>query len=99
MIAGLVSRATGCSPVLILRVVEAELHPLLLALLGQFADRIAMKGRGGDDIEGIRLGVEHREAVMMLGCDDDVFHPGRLGEGNDSWALNFVGLNWETSAL
>src|ERR1700690_2198314 len=78
MIAGLVGRAAGCCPVLILRVVEAELHALLAALLGQLADRIPMERCGGDDIKGICFGVEHGEAVMMLGGDDDVSHPGRL---------------------
>ena len=34
-------------------------------------------------IPGICFGVEHREAVMMFGCNDDVLHPGRLGEGHD----------------
>src|ERR1700721_746171 len=46
MTGSLVGRATRRSPILILRIVEAELHALLAALLGQFADRIALKGWG-----------------------------------------------------
>src|SRR5580704_18925373 len=83
MTGSLVGRATRRSPILILRIVEAELHALLAALFGQFADRIPMKGCGCDDIKRIGLGIEHGKAVMMLGGDDDVFHAGRLGEGNN----------------
>ena len=58
-----------------------------------------MKGRGGDDVEGICLGVEHGEAVMMFRGDDDVFHPRRLGERDDIVGVEAVGLNCGASAL
>ena len=44
---------------------------------------IAFERRGGDDVEGICLGVEHGEAVVVLGGDDDVLHAGGFGEGDD----------------
>ena len=51
----LVGRATGCCPVLSLRVVKAELHALLAAGLGQLADRIAMKGVAATMLKGSAL--------------------------------------------
>lgn len=75
--------SSGGGPVLRLGVVEAELDSLLAALLGELLEGIAMEGSGGDDVEGIDLGVEHGEAVVMLGGNDDVLHAGSLGEGND----------------
>ena len=83
MVAGLRALAPGAGPILILRVVEAELDALLAALLGQLAQRIAMEGRGGDDVEGVCFGIEHGEAVVMLGGDDDVLHAGGFGQGDD----------------
>jgi hypothetical protein len=77
------SRSAGRGPVLILRVVEAELDALLAALFGELAQRVALEGRGGDDVEGVGLGVEHGEAVVVLGGDDDVLHAGGFGEGDD----------------
>ena len=44
--------AAGCGPVLGLRVVEAELDALFAALVGEFFERVALEGRGGDDVEG-----------------------------------------------
>lgn len=75
--------ASGGGPVLRLRVVEAELDALLAALLGEFLDGISVEGCGGDDIEGVDLGVEHGEAIVVLGGDDDVLHAGALGERHD----------------
>ena len=42
-----------------------------------------MEGSGGDDVEGVRLGIEHGKAVVVLGGDDDVLHAGRFGERHD----------------
>ncbi len=75
--------SAGGGPVLGLRVVEAELDALLAALFGELLERIALEGSGGDDVEGVDLGVEHGEAVVVLGGDDDVLHAGGLGEGDD----------------
>ncbi len=58
-----------------------------------------MKGCGRDDVEGIGLGVEHGEAVMMLGGDDDVFHPGRLGEGDDVMRIERRGVELRGESL
>ena len=88
--------AAGCGPVLVLRVVEAELDALLAALLGELFEGIAMEGCGGDDVEGIGLGVEHGEAVVVLGGDDDVLHAGGFGEGDDVVGVEAGGveLRW-----
>jgi hypothetical protein len=83
VVAGLVGRGSGGGPVLILRVVEAEFEALPAALFGQLLEWIAFEGGGGDDVEGVGLGVEHGEAVVVLGGDDDVLHAGGFGEGDD----------------
>ena len=44
---------------------------------------IALERRGGDDVEGVGLRVEHGEAIVVLGGDDDVLHAGGFGEGDD----------------
>ncbi len=75
--------SAGGGPVLGLRVVEAELDALLAALFGEFLEWVALEGSGGDDVEGVDLGVEHGEAVVVLGGDDDVLHAGGFGEGDD----------------
>ncbi len=92
VIAGLISRAAGCCPVLVLRIVETELHALFAALLGQLADRIPMEWCGLDDIKGICFGVEHGEAIMMFGGDDDVSHSRRLGQCNDVMGIEARGI-------
>ena len=75
--------SAGGGPVLGLRVVEAELDALLAALFGEFFEGVAFEGGGGDDVEGVDFGVEHGEAVVVLGGDDDVLHAGGFGEGDD----------------
>src|SRR5579871_6123455 len=75
--------SAGGSPVLGLRIVEAEFDALLVALFGEFFEGVALEGCGGDDVEGVDLGVEHGEAVVVLGGDDDVLHAGSFGEGDD----------------
>ena len=75
--------AAGGGPILRLRVVEAEFDALLAALFGEFFERVALEGGGGDDVEGVDLGVEHGEAVVVFGGDDDVLHAGGFGEGDD----------------
>ena len=84
--------AAGGGPVLRLRVVEAELDALLAALFGEFFEGIALEGRGVDDVEGIGLGVEHGEAVVVFGGDDDVLHAGGLGERDDVVGVEAGGI-------
>ena len=57
--------------------------PCLRRFFGEFLQRVAMEGRGGDDVERVRLGIEHGEAVVVLGGDDDVLHAGGLGQRDD----------------
>ncbi len=66
VVAGFVSFAAGRSPILILRVIEAQLDSLLAALVGKFADGIPFERSAGDDVERVRLGIEHRKSVVML---------------------------------
>ena len=75
-----VGETAGVMPVLGLRIVESQLDALLLAGRGQFLERIAMEGRGVDDVVRAGLGVEHGEAVVVLRGDDDVLHAGVLGD-------------------
>jgi hypothetical protein len=72
---------------------------LLSALLRQFADGIATKGCRGDDIKGICFGVEHGEAVMMFGGNDDVLHPRRLGESYDVMGIEACGIELRGESL
>ena len=92
-------RAAGSGPVLGLGVVEAELDALLAAFFGELAEGVALEGSGGDDVEGVDLGVEHGEAVVVLGGDDDVLHAGGFCEGDDVVRAEAVGLNCEARAL
>jgi len=92
MIVRQVRRAAGGRPVLVLRVIEAELDALLLTLLREFAKRIAMKGRSGRNIEAICLRIEHGEAIVMFGCDDDVLHARRLRERDDIVRIECAGI-------
>ena len=75
--------ATRRRPILVLRVVEAELDALLPALLRKFTNGVAVKRRCRNDVKRIRLRIEHGKAVMMLGGDDDVFHACRFRERDD----------------
>ena len=75
--------ASGGGPILRLGVVEAEFEALFAALFGELFEGVAVEGRGCDDVEGVDFGVEHGEAVVMFGGDDDVLHAGGFGEGDD----------------
>ena len=75
--------SAGGGPILRLRVVEAEFDALFAALFGEFFEGVAFEGSGGDDVEGVDLGVEHGEAVVVFGGDDDVLHAGGFCEGDD----------------
>src|SRR5579859_3110642 len=72
-----------CRPILVLGIVEAKFYALIAALGRQLLQRITFERRRLDDIEGIGLGIEHGKAVMVLGCNYDVFHPRRLGQTYD----------------
>ena len=69
-------------PVLRLRIIESKLDAVFFAGGGQFLQRIAMKRRRLHDVPRTGFRVEHREAVVMLGGDDDVFHAGVFGESS-----------------
>ena len=57
---------------------------MFAALFGELFERVApLEGSGGDDVEGIGLGVEHGEAVVVLGGDDDVLHAGGCWRESD----------------
>ena len=63
------------------RVIEAQLDPRSVARVGQLLERVALERRGFDAPVGL-VRAEHAEAIMVLGRDDDVFHPGRFGEAD-----------------
>src|SRR5579875_3355947 len=66
------------SPILILRIIETQLDPLLLRFLGERLQGIALERRCVHDIERIRLRIEHGKAIVMLRGYDDVFHARRF---------------------
>ena len=61
-----------------IRVVDAQLQSLLAALTRQFFQRIAMPGTRLHDAVVGQFGVEQAEAVVVLGREDHVLHPGSL---------------------
>ena len=75
-----VAGAVRLVPVLRLRVVEAEADAALRAGVGELLEHVALERRGVDDVVGAGLRLEHREAVVMLRGDHDVFHARVLRE-------------------
>ena len=62
------------------RVIPAEFQAMAMGGVGQLAADVAMEGRRGDAVVGAELRGPHREAVVMLGGEDDVFHARALGQ-------------------
>ena len=84
--AGIATRApsrvvVGMVPVQ-LGVVEEELYPLTVALVGQHLQDVLVVRRAVDDVVVRDLGVEHGEAVVVLARDRDVPHACRPGQGD-----------------
>src|SRR5262249_13095673 len=86
--------AAGVMPVLVLGVVEAELHAVGFGGVGEFGDGVAVEGRRIINVVGRDVGMEHREAVVVFGGDDPVLHAGVLG-GFDE----FVGVEFHRVEL
>ncbi len=82
-------RASGVVPVLSLGIVEAQFDAIFLARRGKFLQRIALERGAGVNIEIIHGRVKHGEAVMVLGRDDDVFHPGVAGNFHPFLGVKF----------
>ncbi len=70
----------GVAPVGEERIISAKSNFMAGAGLGQRLDDIALKGRGIDDVIGTGLRREHGEAIVMLGCDHEILHPGIVRE-------------------
>ena len=70
-----VARPVRVVPVLVLRVVEAELDPRCGARLRQLRQRVAAERRRIDDVVRAARRPEDREPVVVLGGDDQVAHP------------------------
>ena len=83
--------AAGMVPVLDLGVVNAEVDALFAGGVGEFLDDIALERSGVHDVEGVG-GLEHREAVVVLGGDDDVFHAGILGDFDEVIGIELGGV-------
>ena len=62
------------------RVVDAEPEPGAVRRLCQGLERVPVVRRGVDDVVARHLRIEDREAVVVLGRDDDVLHPRVLGD-------------------
>ena len=71
--------------------VEAELDAGLAARIGQLFERIALE-RGGLDAPIGLVRAEHAKAVVVLGGDDDIFHPGVLGEAHPLFGVEPHGV-------
>ncbi len=70
-----VARPVRVVPVLVLRVVEAELDARFRACLRQLGQRVAAERRGVDDVVRAARRAEDGEPVVVLGGDDQVAHP------------------------
>jgi hypothetical protein len=75
-----------------LRVVEEELDALPVALVGQHLEDVLLVGRAVHDVVVGDLGVEHREAVVMLAGDGDVLHARGLGHGHPFRGVELRGV-------
>ena len=62
---------------------------MLRAGEGEFLHRIPLEGGGVGEVVVAGLGGIHREAVVVLGRDDHVFHPGILREGGPLAGVEF----------
>src|SRR5689334_19144756 len=82
-----------------LRIVEKQLEPLALALVGELLERIAMKCRPVDDVIACCLGGEHREAVMMPAGNRDVSNPRTLGHRHPRACVEFHGIECRCEPL
>jgi len=69
-------------PVLRLGVVEPETEARLPAGRRQLLERIALERRGVHDVVPAGRRAEHRKPIVMLRGDDDVLHPGVLGDAH-----------------
>ena len=67
-------------PVLAVGVVDAEFQAVPPAAVRQFRDDVPVERRGARDGKIGILRVEHRESVMMLGRENQIFHSGSGGE-------------------
>jgi len=67
-------------PVLRLRVVEPQTQAFGPARIRQLPERVAAEGRGVHDVVRADRGLEHGEAVVVLGRDHDVPHARGLGQ-------------------
>jgi hypothetical protein len=85
--------SAGGGPVLILRVVEAELDALLAALFGELAQRVAVEGRGRDDVERVAFESNMAKPSWCLAVMTMYFMPADLASATMSCALKPVGLN------
>ncbi len=74
------SGGAGCGPVLIMGIIEAESESEFFAGIRQFLHRVAAKRSCVHYVEFVALGVIHGETVVMLACDDDIFHAGVFGQ-------------------
>src|SRR5437588_2025615 len=74
-------RTARVMPVLSLGVVQAELHPMLPAGLRHSRDHVAPEWCRICDVVRAGSGLEHREPVVVLARDDDIFHARCLREG------------------
>lgn len=58
-----------------------------------------MEGSGGDNVEGVRLRVEHRKAVVVLGGNNDVFLASGFGEGDDVVRIEAGGIEFRRESF
>ncbi|OPZ07697.1 MAG: hypothetical protein BWZ10_02779 [candidate division BRC1 bacterium ADurb.BinA364] len=88
----IVARGVGVMPILFLRIIKTETDSGLFAGRGEFGHWIAAEGRGVDDVIGAGLRMVHREAVMVLGGDDQIFHPRVFGHGHPFLGVELRGI-------
>ena len=79
---GKIAAAVLLVPVEILRIIQAEFQPVLVAGLGQLGHDIAAKGRLVHHVVFVHPRMEQREAVVVLAGEHKILHAAALGQAN-----------------
>jgi len=73
-------------------VVQEQLDALLVTFRGEHPDHVFAIRRPSHNVPIRQARIEHRESVMMLRRDGDVFHASGLRQRHPRRGSNFIGL-------
>ena len=75
-----------------LRVIKEQLHALPMAFVRQHLEHVLVIRRAVYDVPIALLGAPHREPVVMLAGDGDIFHPGVFRHRNPFGRVELGGI-------